>query len=218
MSRLASLLILLTGSVLAAEPGADLAGYIRQSAGLDAGMALVVDDDGRLTAALVKGNRLTVQGCSWDDKSIQPGRAVLLAAGVADRASLVGIETNALPYVDSLVNLLVVASWGNRPVDVAELLRVLAPEGIACIGNDANPSATAGLEAKLKQAGAKDIKALSRKGWIQFSKPVNPDFDVWAHNLGSPDLSSVNNDKVADVVPVRQVPSLGPVREFYIFV
>jgi outer membrane protein assembly factor BamB len=197
MSRFACLLLFLSGSVLAADPGAELAGFVRQTAGLDAGMGLVVDDDGRLTAALAKGNRLTVQGCCWDDKIIQPGRAGLLAAGVADRASLARIETSALPYADSLVNLLVAPTWGTRPVEIAEILRVLTPEGIAFVGNDGNPAATAGLEAKLKQAGAKDIKALSRKGWIQFSKPVNPDFDVWTHNLGSPDLSSVNNDKVA---------------------
>ena len=186
------------GALQAAEPAGELAGFIQRSAGLDAGMALVVNDaDGRLTAALAKGNRLTVQGCTWDDKSVQPSRAALLAAGVADRASIANIEADALPYADNLVNLLVSASWGSRPLEIAEVVRVLAPEGIAIIGNDANHAATAGLEAKLKQAGAKDIKVLARKGWLQFSKSVDPRFDTWTHNLGGPGLSSVNNDQVA---------------------
>ena len=185
-------------TVPAAEPAGELGGFISQTAAIAAGMALVVNDaDGKLTAALAKGTRLTVQGCTWDDKTVQPGRAVLLAAGVADRASIVSIESDGLPYADSLVNLLVAPSWGGRPLDIAELLRVLAPDGIAIVGNDANPAATAGLEARLKQAGAKDIKALSRTGWIRFSKPVDPRFDTWTHNLGGADLSCVNNDQVA---------------------
>jgi outer membrane protein assembly factor BamB len=199
--RLVSALLLalvLAGQVLSAEPVAELAGFINQTAGLNAGMALIVDDaDGQLTAAIAKGNRLTVQGCTRDDKAVQPGRAMLLAAGVADRGTLILIETNGLPYADSLINLLVAAPWGRQPIDFAELLRVLAPGGIALIGNDASPAAMAGLEAKLRQAGACEIQSLSRKGWFKFSKPVNPDFDVWTHNLGGPDLSSVNHDKVA---------------------
>lgn len=190
--------LVLAVPVLSAEPAAELAGFISQSAGLDAGMALVINDtDGKLTAALAKGNRLTVQGCVWEDKTIQADRAMLLAEGVAERASLIRIATNGLPYADSLINLMVAASWGRQPLDLAELLRVLAPGGIALIGNDANPAAMAGLEAKLKQAGAKDVQSLARKGWLKFSKGVDPGFDTWSHNLGGPDLSYVNNDKMA---------------------
>ena len=194
--------LLLGGSGIAvadaAEPTDELAPFVLRSSGLEQGMSLVLSDaDGRLTAALAKGNRLTVQGCTWDAKGVQASRGVLLAAGVADRASIAWIETDSLPYADNLVNLVVSASWGSRPIDIAEVLRVLAPDGIALIGNDADPGATAGIEAKLKQAGAKDIKALARKGWLQFSKPVDPKCDVWTHNLAGADLSFVNNDKAA---------------------
>ena len=176
----------------------DRAAFVLQSAGFDAGLCLVVGEpDGKFTAALAKGSRLYAQGCTWDEKAVQPGRGALLAAGVADRASIAWVESDGLPYTDNLINLLVAASWGSRPIDLAELVRVLAPDGVALIGNDANPAAIAGLDAKLKQAGAKEIKPLARKGWLQFSKPVDREFDTWTHNFGGPDLSYVNNDKAA---------------------
>jgi outer membrane protein assembly factor BamB len=188
----------LAGAALAAEPATELAGFIRQAAGLDAGLAVVVNDStGQLTAALAKGNRLYVQGCSWDAKGLPGARAALVAEGVAERASLVWSEADGIPYTDNIANLLVLPAWGSRPVDASELLRVLAPEGVALVGNDANPAAISGLDVKLKQAGAKDVKPLARKGWMQFSKPVDREFDTWTHNLGGPDLSYVNSDKAA---------------------
>jgi outer membrane protein assembly factor BamB len=205
------IMMVLPGQTRAAEPVDNLAGFIRQSAGLDAGMALVVNDpDGKLTAAMAKGNRLTVQGCAWDDKAIQSGRAMLQAAGVADRASIMAVEEEGLPYADGLMNLLVAASWGRPALDIAEVLRVLAPGGTALVGNDANPEALAGFEAKIKAAGVKECKLLSRNGWVQFVKPIDPGLGTWTHLSGSADLSYVNEDKV--VAPWDEIRWIGDPR------
>ncbi len=182
-----------------------------KAAGFNQGLCLVIGEtDGKLVSALAKASRLCVQGCDWDAKGIQAGRETIVSAKVADRASLIWNEAEGLPYADNLINLVVSPAWGSHPIEPAEILRVLAPEGYAFIGNDANPAAINGLEAKLKQAGAKDIKALSRKGWIQFSKPVNPDFDSWTHLTGSADMSCVNNDKA--VAPFEEVRWIGDPR------
>lgn len=192
------LALAVTGRVMSAEPAVELAAFIGQADGRDAGMALVIGDaGGRLTAALSRGNRWIVQGCVWDDSTIQADRALLLAAGVADRASLIKIETEGLPYGDNLANLLVAPSWGSQALDLAEIMRVLAPGGTAFIGNDAQPAAMAGLEARLRQKGAQAVQPLSRKGWLKFGKAPDPGCDTWSHNLGGPDLSYVNNDKFA---------------------
>jgi outer membrane protein assembly factor BamB len=176
----------------------DRAALVLQAAGFDAGLCLIAGEtDGRLTVALARGGRFQVQGCAWEEKDVQVARQALVAAGVAERASIAWSEADGLPYIDNLVNLLVVPSWGSRAIDPAELVRVLAPDGVAVVGNDANPAAMAGLDTKLKQAGAKDVKPLARQGWLQFSKPVDRDFDTWTHNLGGPDQSFVNNDKAA---------------------
>ncbi len=175
-----------------------LTGFIVKSVGDDRGLCLVVGEaDGKLTASLAEASRLYVQGCSWEAKGIQAGREALVAAGVVNRASIVWTAADHLPYTDNLINLVVCSTWSGRKASLEEIVRVLAPGGTALLGNETNPGAISGCAAKLKQGGVKDVKALSRKGWIRFTKPVDPGFDTWSHNLGGADLSYVNNDKGA---------------------
>jgi outer membrane protein assembly factor BamB len=171
---------------------------VLESAGFDRGLCLVIGDhDGNVTAALAKAGRLYVQGCTWEAEGVGAGRNALAAAGVADRASLAWIEGEGLPYADSLVNVVVSAHWTSKSPTVDEVLRVLAPGGLALLGSDSNPALAADLATRAKAAKAKDVTASSRKGWIQFSKAVHPGFDVWTHNQGGADLSFVNADKRA---------------------
>lgn len=189
----------------------DIAGLALKSASFDQGLCLVVNEsDGKLTAALAKASRMTVQGCSWDAKNVQTARETIVSAKLSDRASSVWCEAEGLPYADGLVNLLVAPAWGSKPIEMTEVLRVLAPGGTAILGNDGSPDATNGLEAKLKSAGITEHKALSRKGWITFKNSVNPDFDSWTHLNGSADMSCVNNDKA--VAPIEEIRWIGDPR------
>jgi outer membrane protein assembly factor BamB len=191
------LCVLLSGAA-AGEPGNELAVFVLKTAGMNEGMCVVVDPGGsEVLVDLVKGSRMYVEGCSWDGASIASGRKALLSAGVAGRASLRLTEDSGLPYADNLINLVVAPNWGRKEVPVDELLRVLAPNGVGIVGNDGSTSAIADLEAKLKQAGVKQINALARKGWLSFSKPLNPDFGTWTNNAGGPDMSNVGDDKTA---------------------
>jgi len=69
-----------------------------------------------------------------------------------------------LPYVDNLVNLIVADKLGDVPMD--EVLRVLAPGGVALIG------------------GKKTVK------------PWPKEMDEWTHYLHGPDNNAVANDTV----------------------
>ena len=187
---LLGVLALLAAAARAGEPAGDVAAQSVKASGFDQGLCLVAGEtDGKLTAALAKASRLYVQGCTWEARNVGAGRDAIVAAGVADRASFVWIEAEGLPYADNLVNLIVAPAGAGRGLTAAEILRVLAPGGLALVG--------AGLEAEAKAAGAKDVKAAALGGWVQFGKAVNPDFDVWSHSLGGADLSSVNSDKAA---------------------
>jgi len=167
-----------------------LAAQAVKASGFEQGMCLVVGEtDGALTAALAKASRMYVQGCTWDAGVVQKARQALVTAGVAERASIVWIEGEGLPYVDSLVNVVVAGPGAGRGLTAAEILRALAPGGLALVGAE--------FEAGAKAAGAKDVKAAERQGWIQFGKAVDPAFDGWTHNLGGADLTSVNNDRAA---------------------
>lgn len=58
----------------AAEPADELAGFIRQSAGLDAGMALAINDaDGRLTASLAGAVGKRLQNLTLDARPVYDG-------------------------------------------------------------------------------------------------------------------------------------------------
>ncbi len=191
-------LFVFCGSFALAADGADWAAYAVKTAEADQGLCLVVDPaDGASVAAVAKASRLYVQGCTWESKNIQTSRDTISKAGLADRASMAWIEADFLPYADNLINLVVCANWGHKPVALEEVVRVLAPGGMAILGNDGNAAATDGLEAKLKQAGVKQFKALDRKGWISFVKSADPDYGSWTHNFGGPDLSYIGDDKVA---------------------
>ena len=171
---------------------------VNSTAKIDKGLCLVIEStDSNFISGIAKGNKMYVQGCTWDAKNIQVNRQSLVTSGIAERASIVLIDSDYLPYVDNLVNLVTSSNWSKKTIAIEEVLRVMTPLGVAILGDDNKPDAIAGLEAKLKQLGVKDIKLLSRKGWISFIKPENPDFDSWTHNLGGADLSSVNNDKAA---------------------
>lgn len=175
-----------------------IATLINSNAKIEKGLCLIIDtNDGSLVASFAKLNKMYVQGCSWDAKNIQASRQLLMTAGVADRSSINLIEVDYLPYADNLINLVTCSNWGNKSITIEEVLRIMTPLGVAILGNDNKPDAIAGMEAKLKQAGVKEIKLLSRKGWIAFVKPENPNFDTWTQNQGGADLSSVNNDKGA---------------------
>lgn len=181
----------------AAETDSELAEFVHKTAAMDQGLCLAIDASGGFVAALAKGSRLYVQGCTWDAGSVQAGRQALLAAGMLGRGALVPVETEHLPYADNLINLVVSANWGRKPVAIEEVLRVLAPGGMAVLGNDGSPTAAASLDAKLKQAGVQEVKTLARKGWISFVKPQPADFGTWTHNFGGPDLSYISDDKAA---------------------
>lgn len=183
---------------LADDSVAELASLINSTAQKEKGLCLVIDPaDGQLPANMAKINKMYVQGCVWDAKNILQSRQTLVTMGVSDRSSMVSIETDFLPYADNLINVIVSPNWGKTNISMEEVLRVLTPMGVAIIGNDSKTDAINGLEAKLKTLGVKEIKTLSRKGWLSFVKPENPLFDTWTHNFGGADLSSVNNDQCA---------------------
>ncbi|MBE7466617.1 MAG: PQQ-binding-like beta-propeller repeat protein [Planctomycetes bacterium] len=181
----------------AAEDLRALAEFVKATSGVEQGLCLAVDAPAELVAELAKTSRMYVQGCTWDVGGVAAGRAALQKAGVAGRAALIPVEVEHLPYADNLINVVVCPQWGRKPVALDEVLRVLAPGGTGLLGSDANAGATAGLEAKLKQAGVTEVKALARKGWLAFVKPVPVEFGTWTHNFGGPDLSYIGDDRAA---------------------
>ena len=72
-----------------------------------------------------------VHGLGTDRKAVEAARKYIQSLGLYGRVSIDCLTNDRLPYVDNLINLLVV----EKPSIVAndELLRVLAPNGKAYI-------------------------------------------------------------------------------------
>ena len=163
----------------AAQNTSGTAAAALRAAGRDRGLCLVIGEaDGELTAALAKGSRMYVQGCTRNARAVAAARGALVKAGVVARSSIVLREDRGLPYADNLLNLVVSFNLGSTGLKVEEVLRVLAPCGVAVLGGAGN------AEAALKKAGVQDVR--SSGGLLVFTKPVDPDrlLETVAEGLG----------------------------------
>ncbi|MFO8013759.1 MAG: PQQ-binding-like beta-propeller repeat protein [Phycisphaerae bacterium] len=164
------LALILTLAAVAAGPSA--------SAGSPEGQArMILDDtgvagglvvhlgcgDGHLAAAIGGTGPYLVQGLAPDAKAVEPARAPIRSKGLYGKVSVIEWTGDRLPYAENLVNLLVADDLGKVPME--EVMRVLAPEGVALIG------------------GKKTVK------------PRPDDIDEWTHSLYGPGSNPVSADR-----------------------
>jgi outer membrane protein assembly factor BamB len=163
-------MILLTGLTLASGP---LASAAPQNSGTEVAQARQILDttgikgglmvhlgcgDGQLTAALHAGDGYLVQGLESDAKN----GAHLQSLGLYGKVSVDQWQGNQLPYADNLVNLVVADNLDKLPM--TEVMRVLAPNGVAWIG------------------GKKTVK------------PWPPEIDEWQQHYHNADNNAVAKD------------------------
>ena len=118
--------------------------------------------DGRTTAALRAGDAYIVHALDTSAANVAAARRYLRDRGLAGRVSADTFDGTRLPYVDNLVNLLVADGLGGVPM--AEVMRVLAPGGVAMIAGD------------------------------RTVKPVPQNIDEWTHFLHGPDNNALARD------------------------
>ncbi len=146
-----------------AETAADL---VRES-GIQGGLVVHVGGgNGRWTAGLQVSPRYLVQGLERDAARVAEARAHLRDQGKLGPVTVIHWDGRQLPYADNLVNLLIVGSRKELPMD--EIRRVLAPRGIAYVNS-----------------GGK---------WVKHEKPWPEEIDEWTHFLHGPDNNAVAND------------------------
>ncbi|NQT37707.1 MAG: PQQ-binding-like beta-propeller repeat protein [Planctomycetes bacterium] len=161
----------------------DSAGEVIDASGVKGGVVVHLGcGDGQLTAALRASDRYIVQGLDTSEKNIAAARANIRKAGSYGNVSAATFDGKRLPYVDHFVNLLVVSS----PADVSrdEMMRVLVPGGVACIGD-----------------GAK---------WKKIVKPWPGEMDQWTHYMHDPQGTCVGLDTL--VGPPRRLKWVGSPR------
>jgi outer membrane protein assembly factor BamB len=152
----------------AAELRAESAEAILQATGVQGGLVVHLGcGDGRLTAALHAGDAYVVHGLDADPANVAKARQAIASKGLYGRVSAEVFDGTHLPYVDNLVNLVVAEDLGKVPM--AEVLRVLAPLGVAYV----------------KQAGQ----------WGKTVKPRLKEIDEWTHFLHDSGGNAVAEDE-----------------------
>ncbi len=169
-------LLLITPCVARAESAQQAAGEILQLSEVQGGLIVHLGcGDGKLTAALRADERYVVQGLQADPAKVEQARAHLRSLRKYGPVSVARWDGRSLPYAENLVNLIVAEDPGEVTMD--EMLRVLAPRGVALVKEDDK--------------------------WTKTVKPWPKDIGEWPHYLHGPDNNAVAQDTV--VGPPRHV-------------
>ena len=140
---------------------------ILDAAGIKGGLIVHLGcGDGELTAALRAGDAYLVHGLARRAEDVAKAREHIRGRGLYGPVSVDRLTGERLPYPDNLVNLLVTEDLGPGAPGMDEVMRVLAPRGVALVG------------------GKKTVK------------PWPEAIDEWTHFLHGPDNNAVARDTV----------------------
>jgi len=129
--------------------------------------------DGRLTSALHARDNYLVHGLDRDGASVEKAREHIRELGIYGKVSVDLLRGDQLPYADNLAN--VVVASGECRVPTEEILRVLAPGGVAVT-----------LDSRLSTLSS-------------FRKPWPDEIDEWTHYLHDASGNAVASDARAGV-------------------
>jgi len=105
------------------------------AAGVKGGLVVILGcDDPELLTGLRANDRYVVQGLDNDAGKVENARKAIKAKAIYGKISAAVFDGNNLPYIDNLVNLIVVN--GEWQVSRKEILRVLTPLGVALINGE----------------------------------------------------------------------------------
>ena len=158
----------LTVRLPAAEPDAE-ARQILEATGVQGGLVVHLGcGDGKLTTALRVNDRYLVHGLDRSVAKVRGAREHIRSVDAYGPVSVARLTGDRLPYAENLVNLIVAEAPG--PVSEDEMLRVLAPGGVAHV----------------KRGGK----------WVTTPKAWPEEIDEWGHHSHGADGNPVAYDTV----------------------
>ena len=172
---------------LAASGATPTAEQILAASGVRGGLVVHVGcGDGRITAGLRVGAGYLVHGLDPDPVKVAAAREYIGGLGLYGPVSIDRLRGTGLPYIDNVVNLLVMTD-GAAPSAPDELLRVLAPGGVAAVIEDGHQPLLSRIPHPVSR---------SDHGLALFTKPRPGTIDEWTHFLHGPDGNAVAADTV----------------------
>ena len=180
----------------------ELAAHLVKQSGIETGICAVLGRGGDVALEIARISELLVNVRHPQRTAAREimHRAADSGHGIRRLAVEVG-PLDRLPYADRLIDLVVateITPEAASQLSVAEILRVLRPDGAAIIGK---AGATVGAEQLAQWArdgGATNVTARTNDygSWIQFHKPPLAGVDEWSHWEKAPDNNPVSNDAV----------------------
>lgn len=170
LKRILSLYLLITAGMSSHAAGSESeVGAILDRHEHRGGFAVYVGEgNSDMVPRLSRLANYNVHGLSRNKSFVSETRSRLKEAGLYGGNSVEYWAGGELPYIENLVNLLVCEDRGD--LDEAEILRVLAPNGLALF----------------REKG----------GWEELRKPLNPETDSWPQYLHGAGNNPVSRDKV----------------------
>ena len=143
--------------------------------------------DGRITAALHGNDRFTVHGLDTDAAKVAEARKYVQSQGLYGPVSVERFSASSLPYADNLINLVVVDTRWEMEDTGSEILRVLAPRGVAVVREMGNEAWLSHISRPVSRIG---------NGFVMFTKPVPAKIDEWSHFLHDASNNAVAKDEM----------------------
>ncbi len=169
--------------LLAAPAFAESGGELVKLSGVTGGVVVQLGPlAGASPADLRINDHYIVQALLGDGAAVRKVRDVVAARGRYGAVTVRPWQGKTLPFADELVNLVV--AEGKTPAPLAEIHRVLAPNGVLL--TRARP-ATDSAAFSVREAGS---------GWFKAVKPWPADRDEWTHWLHSSDNNAVSRDEL----------------------
>ena len=170
--------------------------WFREISELNPGLVVVLDPSDLVGLSGLPESRCLIDVLLRDSDEVQAGRLVVARSGLYGRMTVREYDGKNLPYADNLVNLIVAEAASQIPAQ--ELVRVLAPRGLALISEQRNGDMLAGLP---------DVSRQGRSGLARYEKPVPSGMDDWTHYLYDASNNAVSRDAL--VGPPRSIQWVG---------
>jgi len=175
-----ALVLTLIAGLTGCPPESGEVRQILEATGVKGGFVVHIGcGDGSLTAALRANESYLVHGLDASAQNVEAAREHIRSLDLYGKVSVEQWDKNSLPYTDNLVNLIVSENVGDIPA--AEIMRVLAPQGVAYIKTDGK--------------------------WTKTVKPRPEEIDQWTHYLYDSTGNAVAHDSV--VGPPRHLQWVG---------
>ena len=153
-----------------------MARQILDATGVKGGLVVHIGcGDGKLTAALHANDSYLIHGLDTEGKNVRAAIDYIKSLGLYGKVSVERLADERLPYVDSLVNLVVSENLGQIPLE--EVMRVLVPGGVAYIRRNGD--------------------------WTKTLKSWPNEIDQWSHFLHDASNNAVAHD--TQVGPPRRL-------------